>query len=80
MALSIENVTNWGVNFSGYCSHIITVIEKTKKLKEKTEKKLEPDSNLTRDSKLTRATNKLFVQKLLNVIWYDFDSQGSNHK
>ena len=43
MALSIENIANWEVNISGYCSHIISVIEKNKK-KNKTEKKLEPDS------------------------------------
>ena len=52
MALSIENVAYWEVNISGYCSHIISVIEK-KKLKKKTEKNLKPDSNLTRDSNLT---------------------------
>ena len=57
MAISIENVANWEVNISGYCSHI-----EKKKIKEETEKKnLEPGSNLTRDSKVTRATNKLFT-------------------
>ena len=61
MALSIENVSNWEVNISGYCSHIISVIGK-RKLKKKNRKKiwnLTHDSNLTRDLKLTRATNKL---------------------
>jgi len=44
----MKNVDNWEVNISGYCSHVISVIEK-KKLK----KNLGPDSNLT------RATSKL---------------------
>ena len=61
MALSIENVANWEVNISGYCSHIISVIGKKKLKKKKQKESLEPDSNLTRDLKLTRATNKLLL-------------------
>jgi len=30
----MKNVANWEVNISGYCSHIISVIEKKKKLKQ----------------------------------------------
>ena len=44
MALSIENVANWEVNISGYCSQIISVIGK-KKTKKKNRTKI---WNLTR--------------------------------
>ena len=59
----MKNVDNWEVNISGYCSHVISVIEK-KKLKKKN---WGPDSNLTRTWLVTRtwlATRTWLVRRV----------------